>query len=116
MVKQHHDSFDSHSERVPGIFVGINVHIFQNRGIHHSTTHDFQPAGSFGDSVVGFRIESPIHIHFRTRFGEREIRRSHPDFRFPEKFGGEELDRLLQICKTDIFIDVESLDLVENTV
>ena len=56
-------------------------------------------------------------VYFGRRFGEREIGGAHTDpALLAEHLFGKVEDTLLHVCERDIFVDVESFDLMENAV
>ena len=57
------------------------------------------------------------HVNFGRRLCEREIGRTHTDFRLrSEHFACKEEYGLLHIGESDAFVDVETLDLMEYAV
>jgi hypothetical protein len=78
-VKQHGSSFYSHAEGITGIFAAVDIACFQDVGIHHSASQDFEPTGIFAQGTSFSPADGAAHVHFSRRFREREIRRPQPD-------------------------------------
>ncbi len=95
----------------------IDARGFQHSRIDHATPHDFQPPRAFGDALVHFRFEAPVYVHLGAGLREGEVARTKPDAGAgPKELLGEHQQGLLQVGETDILVDVQALDLVENAV
>ena len=43
------DTLDTHAECEAGIFLGVDTACFEDVGVHHAATEDFDPAGAFAE-------------------------------------------------------------------
>ena len=115
MVQEHRDALNAHSKGKARKFFGIDLAVFQDVGIYHPAAANFQPTGSFGNAVIGFGFKSPININFGTGFGKRKITRAQPDFGLPKHLLGKIQQRLFQVGKGNVFVDIQAFYLVKNT-
>src|SRR5260370_12533536 len=93
--------------RIVGDIAARFIHFLKNTGMHHSRTGDLDPL------FAAFQCLG-LHIDFETWFGEWKIMRTKPDRGLlPEKFVHEKLESAFKISHTDVFIDIETFDLME---
>src|SRR5437899_2770605 len=75
--------------------------------MHHSRTRDFNPLLSTFERLR-------LHVGFEAGFGERKIVRTKPHSGIgAKKLTKEKLQSAFQVCDTDVFIDIETFDLME---
>src|SRR5690606_12235504 len=98
LVLEHGDTFYAHPKGKSGVFLGVNVTIFQYIGIDHPRTADLHPAASFTDIAALAATELARNIYFGARFGKGKIRRPEPYLRvLPKHLFGKMIEGLLQI-------------------
>ena len=113
---EHGDSFDAHSKGKAGVFVAIDVAVFENLRVNHAAAKDFDPAAVFTDFATCAAANHARYVHFGGWFGKREIRRTETDFGvFSEKLLNKIIKRLLEVGKRNIMVNIKTFDLVENT-
>ena len=116
-VFEHSDSFDAHTESESRVLFGVDAALFEDIGVDHPASHNFEPSGPLADVAALASAEVARNIDFGRRFGEGEVRGSHTDDGlFAEHLLGEVEYRLLHIGERHPFIDVEAFDLMENAV
>ena len=82
-----------------------------------NVTEDFNPSCVLAESATLSATKMTGDVHFSRWFGEWEIRRTQTDFCFRAKqFTCKVEQRLLQVGKRHVFIDVKSLNLMEEAV
>ncbi len=82
--------------------------------VYHSTTKDLNPSFSFAETASFSTAFEAGYIYFCTRFCKWEMMRA--EFYFclrSEQLFCKFLKRSFQVCKSNIFINDQSLDLME---
>ena len=107
----------AHTESETGVHLAVDAARFEYVWIHHTATEDFNPTGMLAESATLSATKMTGDVHFSRWFGEWEIRRTQTDFCFRAKqFTCKVEQRLLQVGKRHVFIDVKSLNLMEEAV
>ena len=101
-VFEHHEAVDSERKGKALPFVWIDSCRLEDIWVDESGAENLEPF------VV------PSHIHFYCRLDEWEIARSEADFGvWAEEFLEDVLERSLQLCERDFFVDEKSFKLEE---
>jgi hypothetical protein len=51
VVTQHSETVEADAEGETGVSLGIDIHVFQHVGMHHTAAADFQPFAVFAHDV-----------------------------------------------------------------
>src|SRR5690606_32964827 len=116
-IAQHRDAFNAHAERKTCELFRVDVAVPQHVGMYHTRATDFHPAGAFAYRTARTFADQAADIHFSTGLCKREERRAEANLRvLAEHFAGEVIQRLFEIGKAYVAIDVKSFHLVEEAV
>ena len=116
-VLQVGDALYTQTEGIAAIDLAVNAAGFENGGIHHTTTQDFNPTGVFAETATLTTAQHARDIHFGTRLGEGEIAGTQADLGIGTKqFLGKVQQHLLQVGKGHILVNIQTFNLVEEAV
>src|SRR3954467_3207791 len=84
--------------------------------MNHTASKDFKPAGFLTYGATLTSAELATDIHFRTWLSERKITGTEPNLHIIAiHFLHKEIKRLFQIRERNVFIDIQSFNLVKET-
>ena len=114
-VLDHGEAVEAHAESVAGKFGGIEggvatafVDRFEDSGVDHAATGDFDPLGSFS-------FDLKLHVDFEAWLGEGEEVWTEANFRIVAEHGAvEEFESAFEVGETDVIVDIETFELVED--
>ena len=114
---QHSDTLNTHTKGEATILSAIYAVGLQHVGVNHTATHNLQPAGALTYVTALATAQVTRHIHLSTRLGEREVTRAHTNLRaLAKQLLSKVQQRLFQVGKRYTLVDIQALNLVENTV
>lgn len=117
VVAKHGNPFDTHAQREAGVHVGVDAALGEHVGVDHPCPEDFEPTGSFADGASFAMAYFAADIYLSAGFGEGEIAGAETGFYIlPEHLLREVVERLLEVSERDVFVDVESLNLMKLAV
>lgn len=79
-VQEHGDAFDADAEGPAAPDFGINVTGFEDIGVDHAGTEDFDPTAAFAQPTSFLPTKDARNIDFDARLCEREETRPQTDF------------------------------------
>ena len=114
-IFQHRRTLDAEAEGETLIARGIDARHIQHPGIDHAAAENLHPVGAFADAQHA-AFTGAADIHFRRRFGEREIARaeSHRQIGHLEEGFGEIDQAAFEMAHMSVLIDHQPLDLMEH--
>ena len=113
------DTLYAHAESIAGVYFAVDAAGVEYIGVDHAATEAPDGSGRAWDkSPAAFTTAQVARdIHFGARFGKGEVGGAQPDFGLrPEHLFGKEEQRLFQVGKCNVLVDVESFDLMEKAV
>lgn len=117
LIFQVGDSFNTHAEGEAGVDFGVYAAGFKHIWIDHAAAENLDPAGVFAERATLSATEVAGDVHFGRGFSEREVARTQADLGFrSEHFAGKVEQSLAQVGERDVFVNVESLHLMEEAV
>src|SRR5579862_2852264 len=116
-VAEHSNALDPHAESIAAVTLFFIPNEIIDIGIDHAAAKDFEPAGLLAYPASFAFAKETCNIHLRARLGKREITGTETIFqiRTIELFcKGDK--RSFQFAKCYAAIDVQTFDLMEQTV
>ena len=116
-VLQHGDTLNTHTEGEARVLLRVDTTCLQYVRVNHTATHNLQPACTLTYVTALAAAEVTAHVHLSRWLGEWEVRWTHTDCStLAEHLLCEVENRLLHIGKRYVLVDVQALDLVEDSV
>ena len=111
------DTLYAHTERVSAVLLAIDAAGLEYVRIHHAAAEDLYPPRSFAERTTGTAADITTDIHLGAGLGEGEITRTQTDLGLgTEHLLAEIKQRLAQVSKADVLVDIQSFYLMEETV
>jgi len=116
LIFEHGYPFNSHPKSETGINLRINSTVIKNIGINHSTSQDLNPSGIFADTATFSPTNKAGDIHLCRGLCKWEIGWPKTDACiFTKQLMSKIIKGLFQICKRNIFVNIQAFNLVKDT-
>ena len=110
------DTLYAHTEGVAAVLLAVDTAGLKDVRIDHTATEDLHPSCAFAERAALAAADVTTDIHLRTRLREREITRTQTNLCLrTEHLLAEIQQRLTQVSKTNVFVDIQTFYLVEET-
>jgi len=114
-VAKHRQALHAHPEGVTLPAFRVVTDIFQDGGMDHAATEDFQPTRLFANRTTRTLAENATDQHFGARLGKGEVMGSEADVHpFAEEALGEGVKCALQVGEGDFFVHQQPFHLMES--
>ena len=111
----HGDSFNTHTEREAGIYVGVDATVRKNEGMYHTRAENFHPAFALAKTASLSAANEAGNVNLRGGFCEREVVGTEADLGFgTEHLLCEELENTLEVTHGDALINNKTFYLMED--
>lgn len=113
--EEHGESLDAHSPSITGVLFGVDVACFENVGMNHSCTENFEPAGVFANAAAGTFTGNASDVDFKAGFYKGKVAGAVAGLDgLVEEFGEKFVEGGKEVGKGDVSVDVKPFNLMEE--
>ncbi len=111
------DALHAHAECVTSVLFRIDAASLKHVGVDHAAAENFDPTRVFAEVATFAAAQVARNVHLGAWFGEWEVRWTQANLRlFAKHLFGKIEQCLFQVGERNIFVDVETLYLMEKAV
>src|SRR5207253_1976376 len=113
-VPEHRDPLGSHAPRESGVLLAVDLAVLEHSRVHHAGAKDFHPPRLLTGGAARSTADLTLHVHFRRRLSEREVRWTKPHFCGRREDPSRKCrERGLEVDERQTFVLSEPFDLLE---